>query len=178
MRQNATCFTTYGHHLAGRRRPGMIVAFIQRRNVPMPQPKDELTIQAVNSRTQLKEFIQLPQALYRQDANWVKPLFLEQKERFSNKNPFFQHARWQAWIARRGQRPVGRISAQIDELHLQRHQDQTGHFGCLEAEDDAARIQSPVSGRRKLAQSRRHATRHRAVQPFHQRRVRVADRRL
>ena len=79
----------------------------------------------------------MPQALYQHDANWVRPLFLEQKERFSEKNPFFEHARWQAWIARRGQRPVGRISAQIDELHLQRHQDQTGHFGCLEAEDDA-----------------------------------------
>ena len=102
----------------------------------MLQTKDELTIQAVNNRTRLKEFIQMPQALYQHDANWVRPLFLEQKERFSEKNPFFEHARWQAWIARRGHRPVGRISAQIDELHLQRHHDQTGHFGCLEAEND------------------------------------------
>lgn len=103
----------------------------------MLQSKDELTIQPVNNRARLKAFIQLPGELYRQDAHWIKPLFLEQKERFSEKNPFFQHARWQAWIATRGQRPVGRISAQIDELHLQRYQDQTGHFGCLEAEDDA-----------------------------------------
>ena len=43
----------------------------------MPQNKDDLTIQVVNSRTRLKEFIQLPQAFYQHDANWVKPLFLD-----------------------------------------------------------------------------------------------------
>jgi len=103
----------------------------------MPRTEDALTIQPVINRAQLKTFIEFPEALYRHDPNWVKPLFLEQKERFTEKNPFFRHARWRAWIARRGTRPVGRISAQIDELHLQRYRDQTGHFGCLEAEDDA-----------------------------------------
>ncbi len=102
----------------------------------MPKIKDQLIIQAVDNKALLKTFIQLPQAFYRDDPNWVNPLFFEQKERFSEKNPFFQHGRWQAWIAKRGPRPVGRISAQVDELHLQSHQDQTGHFGCLEAEND------------------------------------------
>ena len=32
---------------------------------------------------------------------------------------------------------VGRISAQVDQLHLQRHKDATGFFGFLEAEDSA-----------------------------------------
>jgi hypothetical protein len=31
---------------------------------------------------------------------------------------------------------VGRISAQIDQLHLERYQDESGFFGMLEAEDD------------------------------------------
>ena len=102
----------------------------------MPHNKDELTVRAVQNRTQLNEFIRLPRILYRDDPHWVCPLLFEQKERFSKKNPFFQHARWRAWIAYREGRPVGRISAQIDELHLQKYQDQTGHFGCLEAEND------------------------------------------
>lgn len=104
----------------------------------MPQPKDELTLREVTSTRMLTEFIQFPEALYRQDPNWVHPLYLEQKERFSKKNPYFQHARWRAWIAYRDGRPVGRISAQIDQQHLEKHQDQTGHFGCLEAENDQA----------------------------------------
>ena len=33
---------------------------------------------------------------------------------------------------------MGRISAQIDELHLERYQDATGFYGQLEAEDDPA----------------------------------------
>jgi hypothetical protein len=37
---------------------------------------------------------------------------------------------------------VGRISAQIDELHIQRYQDATGFFGMLEAEDDAETFQA------------------------------------
>jgi len=36
---------------------------------------------------------------------------------------------------------VGRISAQIDKLHLQRHRDSTGFFGLLEAEDDPETFQ-------------------------------------
>ncbi|MBT8372986.1 MAG: N-acetyltransferase, partial [Deltaproteobacteria bacterium] len=35
----------------------------------------------------------------------------------------------------RGRKPVGRISAQIDQLHIDRYQDATGFFGMLEAED-------------------------------------------
>ena len=33
---------------------------------------------------------------------------------------------------------VGRISAQIDRAYLERYADDTGHFGCLVAEDDPA----------------------------------------
>lgn len=102
----------------------------------MPQNQDELTVRAVQTQAQLNHFIHLPERLYRDDPNWISPLLFEQKERFSKKNPYFLHARWQAWVAWRGDRPVGRISAQIDDLHLQKFQDRTGHFGCLEAEND------------------------------------------
>ena len=44
-------------------------------------------------------------------------------------------------MASRGERAVGRISAQIDQLYLQRHDADTGHFGFLDAEDDPAVFQ-------------------------------------
>ena len=56
---------------------------------------------------------------------------------FSRHNPYFEHAEWQAWVAYRGQRAVGRISAQIDQLRLERYDDRTGAFGMLEAEDSS-----------------------------------------
>jgi hypothetical protein len=96
----------------------------------------DLTVHAVTDRKQLDRFIRFPQRLYAHDPNWVCPLYFEQRERFSKKNPYFQHAQWRAWIASRGGRPVGRISAQIDALHLKKFHDSTGHFGCLEADDD------------------------------------------
>jgi hypothetical protein len=102
----------------------------------MPYNTHDLTVCEVTDRKQLERFIRFPQRLYEHDPNWVCPLFFEQRERFSHKNPFFQHARWRAWIVTRDGRPVGRISAQIDALHLEKFHDNTGHFGCLEAEDD------------------------------------------
>jgi GNAT superfamily N-acetyltransferase len=42
-------------------------------------------------------------------------------------------------------KPVGRISAQIDALHEARHQDATGFFGLLEAEDEAETFHALLS---------------------------------
>ena len=60
------------------------------------------------------------------------------KGAFSKNNPFFEHARWKAWVAYREGVAVGRISAQIDEFYLERHDAHTGFFGLLEAPDDPA----------------------------------------
>ncbi len=99
-------------------------------------PGHELLVQRVTGRKQLKQFIALPQRIYADDPNWVAPLLFEQLHRFTEKSPFFQHARWQAWVVRRGSRVVGRISAQIDELYRDTLGVEVGFFGSIEAEDD------------------------------------------
>jgi hypothetical protein len=122
--------------MAGDRRRGYDAPLHHQKPDFMPKHSGNLTVCEVTDHKQLDQFIRLPRRLYRDDPNWVCPLYLEQKERFSRKNPFFQHGRWRAWLAVLDGRPVGRISAQIDELHLEKYADDTGHFGCLEAEDD------------------------------------------
>ncbi len=104
----------------------------------MPSITEEIRVHTVDSARRLRDFLHLPATLYSSDPQWIEPLQLEQKQRYSDKNPFFEHARWRAWVAYRGKRPVGRISAQIDELQLRIHQNATGHFGSLEAEQDPA----------------------------------------
>lgn len=100
---------------------------------------DALRIEAVEHSAQLSQFIRLPWRLYRDDPNWIPPLLFEQKQRLDpGKNPFFEHARVRLWLAWRGPRTVGRITAQVDELHQQRHGDPLGYFGMLEAEEDQA----------------------------------------
>lgn len=95
-----------------------------------------IEIRQVEGGKSLKEFIRVPWGIYRDDPNWIPPLLMERKEAFSSKHPYFEHASWCAWVAYRGGQPVGRISAQIDELHQQRYDSKTGFFGLIEAPDD------------------------------------------
>ena len=97
-----------------------------------------ISLEVVTERKQLREFLALAHRLYASDPVWIAPLDLMKREQLSPANHFFEHARWRAWIARRNGVPVGRITAQIDEMHLQQHGDAVGYFGMLEAEDDPA----------------------------------------
>jgi len=102
------------------------------------QSGNSLQIREVNDKETLDAFIRLPWRLYGDDPNWVPPLLIERKEALTDKNPFFRHARWRAWIALQDGRPVGRISAQIDDLHQQAYGNHTGFFGLIEGRDDEA----------------------------------------
>lgn len=95
-----------------------------------------IDIREVSGKQALDTFIRVPWGIYKDDPNWVAPLMIERREALSAKNPFFEHARWCAWIAYQDGIPVGRISAQIDELHQQRYDTQTGFFGLIEAIED------------------------------------------
>lgn len=104
-------------------------------NSPSPVPA-ALRITAVASKADLDQFIRVPNIIFKSDPAWISPLLIERRMHLSpGSNPYFEHGRWQAWIAWRGEQPVGRISAQIDALHLERYDDATGFFGMLDAED-------------------------------------------
>ncbi len=98
---------------------------------------ESLTIKPVTTKRDLQDFLDLPKRIYQGDPHWVPPLDLERKQHLSKKNPYFQHAEWQPWLALRDGRVVGRISAQVDQLHQETHNDSTGFFGFLEADDDS-----------------------------------------
>jgi hypothetical protein len=103
-----------------------------------PAGAADLAIVPVAGRRLLDRFIALPASLYRGAPGFEAPLALERREALSPaKNPFYAHAEVQLWLAMRGGTAVGRISAQIDRLYLGRYQDSTGHFGFLDAVDEA-----------------------------------------
>jgi len=93
-------------------------------------------VREVSGKQAINTFIRIPWSIYKDDPNWIAPLLAERKEAFSPKHPFFKHADWRAWIAYRDGIPVGRISAQIDQLHLQENNNKSGFFGLIEAQDD------------------------------------------
>jgi GNAT superfamily N-acetyltransferase len=97
-----------------------------------------LTIEAVDGPARLREFIQLPRRLYRNMPGYVAPLDMERGELIKpKKSPFFSHGRAVYWIARRNNKAVGRISAQIDDVEGPNTPPALGLFGCFDAIDDA-----------------------------------------
>lgn len=96
-----------------------------------------ITIRPVTTKADKKAFLDVPFAIYRDDPNWVAPLYLERFEHLDpKKNPYFQHADVQLFMAEKDGKPVGRISAQVCLLRQQRYEDHVGQFGFLEAPDD------------------------------------------
>ena len=102
------------------------------------QASAAITLQSLDDPSQLDQFLAVPHLVYVDDPAWIAPLDFEQRQRFSPENHFFEHARWRGWVAHRGGEPVGRITAQIDEMHLAQHGDKLGYFGMIEAVDDPA----------------------------------------
>jgi len=104
----------------------------------------ELRVRPVASAAGRRAFVDLAWEVYRDDPAWVPPLKSEVHALIDpRKNPWFGHARARLWLAERGGRAVGRISAQVDELvqaHMAPGTGQWGMFEALEAEAAAALI--------------------------------------
>jgi GNAT superfamily N-acetyltransferase len=98
-----------------------------------------IDVAPVRSRRDLSEFIRLPWHLYRGSANWVPPLISERKRHLSKRrNPFFEHAEAEYFVARRSGRTVGRITAQVDHRLNEFQDNRWGLFGFFESERDPA----------------------------------------
>src|SRR5215468_6799551 len=99
----------------------------------------DIVVTRVDGKSDLKAFIDLPKRLFAGHKGYTAHLNSERQEAFSpKKNPLFKHVEVEFFLARRAGRVVGRITAQIDHAYLERYKDDTGHFGCLVAEDDPA----------------------------------------
>ncbi len=94
------------------------------------------SIEQVDTRGQLREFIDLPFRLYRDDPYWVPPVKFFQKELFDKqKHPFHEHSDVTLYLARNADgRPAGRIVSTVNHVHNDYHHEKTGFFGFLEGE--------------------------------------------
>jgi GNAT superfamily N-acetyltransferase len=96
-----------------------------------------IEVKPVRSRRDLKRFIKLPWRIYRNAENWVPPLLMERKRHLDReKNPFFEHAEAEYFLAWRDGEPVGRITAHVDRLFNEFQGNDWGMFGFFECEDD------------------------------------------
>ena len=94
-------------------------------------------IRHVTTRRDLNTFVHLPWAIYRNHPLWVPPLKFDVRNRLDRaKNPFFEHAEAEYFLAFRDGDPVGRITAHYDRNFNRFQHNEWGMFGWFEARDD------------------------------------------
>ncbi|MBU6266044.1 MAG: N-acetyltransferase [Sphingomonadales bacterium] len=105
--------------------------------------QSEISIGRADSKAERAEFVDYLYTAGAADPNFVPQLRAEEIERYTpGGNPYFEHAKVQLFLARRGGTVVGRIAAHIDELAIAQPADQgfgpgVGMWGALEAESEA-----------------------------------------
>ena len=98
-----------------------------------------LRVRAARTRRDLKRFIDLPYRLHARDPVWVPPLRRDVELLLSrSKNPFFEHAEAEYFLAERDGEVVGRIAGISNRLHNETHDDRVGFFGFFESVQDQA----------------------------------------
>ena len=91
----------------------------------------------VETRADRKAFLKLETELYRDDPNWVPPLWMTRKELVGFRHhPFYLDAEGQTFLVRRGDQIVGRIMAIINHAHNRFYNEKRGFFGFFECRDD------------------------------------------
>jgi GNAT superfamily N-acetyltransferase len=93
------------------------------------------------------DFIRFPWRVYEGDHLWVPPLIRERKAFLDpDRNPFFQHARVQLFLAREGHRTMGRLAAVVNDAHDRFHGERAGFFGLFECLPDAQAAATELVG--------------------------------
>jgi len=85
----------------------------------------------------IKDFIEFPYSLYKNDPNWIAPLRIMMKEKFDKKRgAFLKSCEAQFFVAYKNGVPVGRVTAQIDANYNKYGDNTAGFFGFYESTDD------------------------------------------
>jgi GNAT superfamily N-acetyltransferase len=95
-----------------------------------------LSLEEVRNHSDLMAFVRFPWEIYRGDRNWVPPLIRDQLSKFKATSPFCKHAEMRLWVAKKGQKLLGRIAGIIDHNYVAYHQEKVGSFGFFECYPD------------------------------------------
>ena len=97
----------------------------------------DIKIFPVRSEKDRMRFIKLLWKIYKDDQYWVPPLIMDRKKVIdTKKNPFYQHAEIELFLAERNGELVGRIAAIKNDLHNTTHNDKVVFFGFFECIND------------------------------------------
>lgn len=96
----------------------------------------EIEIKKIENRRDLLDFIEFPLSLYRKDTLYCPQLTHDLKTHFSPRNPFFDDADVEFFLALRNGKISGRIASIVNRLHIGYHKENAGFFGFFESIND------------------------------------------
>jgi hypothetical protein len=96
-----------------------------------------MTIIEVKDKQTIRDFLDVPKLLYKDDPNWTCPLDMEIENTFNPvRNSCFNHGDARRWILKDEARPVGRIAAFYDKNKAYHNLQPTGGIGFFECIND------------------------------------------
>ncbi len=94
-------------------------------------------IRRVNTKRELKVFINFPFSVYKGNPYWVPPIVFDELFILSkDKNPSFEFSEAECWLAYRDGILVGRIAALINNRYIEKWGNKYGRFGWVEFIED------------------------------------------
>lgn len=100
-----------------------------------------ITVEPIQDRAGREAVIRFPFRLYKDDPHWVPPLLIERREFLNQaKNPVFEYAQIQLFLARKDGEVAGTIAAIRNDRYGEFHPEDAhvGFFGLFECIDDQA----------------------------------------
>jgi hypothetical protein len=91
----------------------------------------------VQSKRDMKTFVDLPWELYRDDPHWIPPVKSHVIQLLTpGRHPFWAFSRRELFLARRGDEVVGRIAAIVDDHYNEYQKEKMGNWGFFECQRD------------------------------------------
>ncbi|MFQ6102487.1 MAG: N-acetyltransferase [Anaerolineae bacterium] len=103
----------------------------------MTKTQTTVEVQPVATAEDLKHFVRFPWRIYAHDPYWVPPIISQIEKRLdTQRNPFWEYAERELFLARRNGGVVGTVAAIVNHQHNRQLNDRTGFFGFFEAIND------------------------------------------
>ena len=96
-----------------------------------------ISIKKVTSEDDFKDFVKFPNKLYKNSKYWVSPIINEELETMKKKkNPVFNNAEAEFFIALKNNKIVGRIAAIVNWIEIKEQKKNKVRFGWYDVIDD------------------------------------------
>lgn len=103
-----------------------------------------VTVRAVSSWRDRRQFQRLPWTIYAGDSNWVPPILSQERHLLGwpdwrgKRHPFFENAEMVTLLAESDGQIVGRVAVFVNDVHNRTYRERRGSFGFFECIDDKA----------------------------------------